>query len=251
MKRVVAILIVAAGMSLMAAEKLTQAERDRIIMEKVGGFVVVPAKGSIVIINAQQAVSASEIEDYAAFASKNIQVPISVKSGEFDIKSAAATVAKFGGTAGVYIIDDAVMPTSLISSEELWGVVNIAKMKEGAVYGEALSKRTRKEFNRVLAMLFGGGLSSMKTSIMRPVRSATDLDKIVNPWIPFDTLNLMFSSFQDYGITRRKQIQYKKACEEGWAPAPTNKFQQAIWDKVHALPTEPIKIKPEEKKTEK
>ena len=143
------------------------------------------------------------------------------------------------------------MPTSLISSEELWGVVNIAKMKEGTVYGVALSKRTRKEFNRVLAMLFGGGLSSMKTSIMRPVRAAADLDKIVNPWIPFDTLNLMFSSFQDYGITRRKQIQYKKACEEGWAPAPTNKFQQAIWDKVHALPTEPIKIKPEEKKTEK
>ena len=44
---------------------------------------------------------------------------------------------------------------------------------------------------------------------------------------------------------------YRKACEEGWANPPTNDVQKAIWDKVHALPTEPLKIKPEEKKTEK
>ena len=248
MKHVIATLIVAAGMPLLAAEKLTQAERDRIIMEKIGGFVVVPAKGSIVVINAQQTLSAGEIEDYAAFASKNIQIPISVKNGVFDIKSAKPTVVKFGGSAGIFIVDDAAMPTSLVCAEELWGLVNIAKMKEGAVYGEALSKRTRKEFNRVLAMVFGGGLSSMKTSIMRPVKSAADLDKTVNPWIPFDTLNLMFGAFQDYGITRRKQIPYKRACIEGWAPAPTNKYQKAIWDKIHSLPKSPMKIEFDPKK---
>ena len=48
-----------------------------------------------------------------------------------------------------------------------------------------------------------------------------------------------------------KRSVYRKACEEGWAPAPTNDVQKAIWDKVHAMPTEPIKIKPETKKTEK
>ena len=44
---------------------------------------------------------------------------------------------------------------------------------------------------------------------------------------------------------------YRKACEEGWAPQPTNDVQKAIWDKVHAMPTEPLKIKPETKKQEK
>ena len=52
-------------------------------------------------------------------------------------------------------------------------------------------------------------------------------------------------------VLQQEVSTYKKACEEGWAPNPTNEFQKAIWDKVHELPTEPIKIKPEEKKTEK
>ena len=45
------------------------------------------------------------------------------------------------------------------------------------------------------------------------------------------------------GVTPWKVTTYKRACEEGWAPAPTNEYQQAIWDKVHAVPTEPLKIK--------
>ena len=51
-----------------------------------------------------------------------------------------------------------------------------------------------------------------------------------------------------YGITPWYQTTYHKAVEEGWAPAPTNEYQKAIWDKVHAMPTAPIKIKPETKK---
>ena len=35
---------------------------------------------------------------------------------------------------------------------------------------------------------------------------------------------------------------YKKACQEGWAPNPTNEWQQAIWDETRQLPTKPIKI---------
>ena len=43
-------------------------------------------------------------------------------------------------------------------------------------------------------------------------------------------------------------VTYGRAVREGWAPAPTNEYQKAIWDKIHAMPTEPIKIKPETKK---
>ena len=30
--------------------------------------------------------------------------------------------------------------------------------------------------------------------------------------------------------------------QQGWAPAPTNEVQQAIWDKVHQIPDKPITI---------
>ena len=52
-------------------------------------------------------------------------------------------------------------------------------------------------------------------------------------------------------VRKIEVVSYQDACEMGVAPAPTNDVQKAIWDKVHAMPTEPIKIKPEEKKTEK
>jgi hypothetical protein len=44
------------------------------------------------------------------------------------------------------------------------------------------------------------------------------------------------------GITKKVVKTYLDACEEGWAPAPTNDVQKAIWDKVHAAPKNPMKI---------
>ena len=69
--------------------------------------------------------------------------------------------------------------------------------------------------------------------------------------IPVDMVNYYQEYLKTLGVTTRAVTSYKTACKEGWAPAPTNDVQRAIWDKVHAMPTAPIKIKPEEKKTEK
>ena len=41
---------------------------------------------------------------------------------------------------------------------------------------------------------------------------------------------------------------HKKACQEGWAPAPTNDVQKAIWEKVHAIPDKPMTIEFDPKK---
>jgi hypothetical protein len=34
------------------------------------------------------------------------------------------------------------------------------------------------------------------------------------------------------GIKPARMTTYRKACEEGWAPMPTNSVQKAIWDEV-------------------
>ena len=39
---------------------------------------------------------------------------------------------------------------------------------------------------------------------------------------------------KSHGLASAKRVAYKKACQEGWAPAPTNDIQKAIWDKVMA-----------------
>ena len=40
----------------------------------------------------------------------------------------------------------------------------------------------------------------------------------------------------------------ESACREGWASAPTNDVQKAIWDKVRAIPDKPLTIEYDPKK---
>ena len=87
---------------------------------------------------------------------------------------------------------------------------------------------------------------------MDPVFSLSQLDQMVVDNVGVAQKMLIErSASQHFDMRPYRRTTYLKACEEGWAAPPADKFQQAIWDKVHAMPTEPIKIKPEEKKTEK
>ena len=250
MKTVIFTITLLSSIAASAVQKMTPEERDLLIQQKVGGFIEIEAKGTILVINCQRLVSLESIEDTISLARKNLQAKVDVVEGMFSVESAKDELTTRNGTAGIFIIDAPSLPISLVSLEESWGMVNVAKLREGAS-ADILVKRTAKEFNRVLSAVFGGGLSSQKSSIIRPMTKASDLDKAINTWIPFDTLGVVFNALPEYGITHRKRIPYLKACQEGWAPAPTNEFQKAIWDKVHAMPSEPIKIKPETKKQEK
>ena len=61
--------------------------------------------------------------------------------------------------------------------------------------------------------------------------------------IPPVKINLFTNAHtSERGCQHGKRAVYRKACMDGWAPAPTNEYQKAIWDQVHAIPTKPIKI---------
>lgn len=55
--------------------------------------------------------------------------------------------------------------------------------------------------------------------------------------------NMKESDVRPYRVAK-----YSEACQEGWAPPPTNEFQKAIWDKVHAIPDKPMTIEFDPKK---
>ena len=79
-------------------------------------------------------------------------------------------------------------------------------------------------------------------------RGFADLDANVSLVVSPEPFTKMMDNAEALGIRRVRHTTYRKACYEGWAPPPTNAYQKAIWDMVHALPTEPMKIKPETKK---
>jgi hypothetical protein len=153
----------------------------------------------------------------------------------------------------VVVVDDETTPAMLVAPEDHWGVVNVAKLVDDLPTEKAktrfIGSRTTKEIIRAFSLLCGGGSSQFPGNMMNAT-SLRKLDTTVDS-IPVDMVGYYQEYLKTLGVTVRAMTNYKTACREGWAPAPTNDVQKAIWDKVHAMPTEPLKIKPETKKQDK
>ena len=153
--------------------------------------------------------------------------------------------------AVVLIIDCAGKPTLAAYPEDAIAVVNVANLKTGdaALYEQRVSKETW----RGVALALGGFAATAPNgriikSLLSPVYSVRDLDAMKAVALSPSQCGAIYESVEILGLQAAKPTPYSVACRQGWAPAPTNAIQRAIWDKVHALPTAPIKIAPETKK---
>ena len=232
-------------------ERLNTLERkakfEAVVNQRVGGFLEKPgtARGSVVYVNCQQKAPKSWIDESIAYFGEVTKFKVNYAEGTFDIKS-----PKFDGEVAIFIIEDETLPPILVAPENKWALVNITPIakEQRPIFFE---QRTKKELSRAFAYLCGATGSKYERSLTRGITSQAELDKNYDYELPMDIVQRFWDYMKPLGVLPAQRATYLKACEEGWAPAPTNDVQKAIWDKVHAMPTEPIKIKPEEKKTEK
>ncbi len=221
-----------------------KAKHDQLVMEKQGGYVTVRGtpSGSIVVVNAQKRVGVENF-DYSSYAAaKWLKGLIKVVEGD------AATVANAGelkkkhrANFAVFIVDDGNLPPSLIAVEAQWAILNVGALAVGGANEELVRIRAKNEFSRVMTILCGGFCSQYPAPLMNFVVDVPDLDRcLAEP--PGDMTARMKGYLEKRGVKPERKVFYRKACEEGWAPQPTNEYQQAIWDKVHAMPEKPMKI---------
>ena len=85
-------------------------------------------------------------------------------------------------------------------------------------------------------------------SILSPVYSTKDLDAMAAKSLSPHQCNAIYESVSAIGLQAAKPVTYKMACRQGWAPAPTNSIQKAIWNDVFSVPDKPIKIEFDPKK---
>lgn len=221
--------------------------RDELIARRyahTGGYVVRPNSrvGSIVILNAQTRLTSAELGGVV----DKIKTKLGIYAEVREIPS--ATIAEAGklkaeakASVAVFLVDDQTLPMSLVAYEEHWGLVNVAKLAEGADK-VSLFGRANAETMRVLALASGGADSQFPSSLMKEVRVVRTLDGM-DAELPYDVMNRMAATYKQMGMSGEQKTTYRIACREGWAPAPTNDVQKAIWDSVHAVPTEPMKIR--------
>ena len=214
-----------------------KAARAEAILRKTGGFVSKKSDGKIYFVNCQSRISDEEITKRVDRIRFVLKYPCEITKGTWKIGDSKPKDAKIA----IYLVDDKTLPMSLVAVEAGWGVVNTATLSEK-------NNRFSKQLTRVFCLTAGAADSPVKTSPMQTVLKSEDLDKLLTDGFTFDMASSINENLQALGMASERKVPYVKACKEGWAPAPTNEYQKAIWDKVHSTPKNPMKIEFDPKK---
>lgn len=201
-------------------------------------------KGRIIYANLQDAVSINDIQKTMSVLAKYLKIRIDTLNVT---KEEANDVKKLlhdqKAQAVVIIVDNPLDPSLLVAPEDKWAKINIGKFKD-----QNAAHRTQMELLRAFCFLCGGIGSEYSNPLTGYVSSPAQLDDSPVAQLPMDVVNRFTPYLKQLGIVPYVEATYRKACREGWAPAPTNDVQKAIWDKVHALPQKPMKIEFDAKK---
>ena len=131
----------------------------------------------------------------------------------------------------------------VVMPDNATATVSIAALTADKPSEEVLGSRVCKELWRGLIYTLGGGNTYVQQCVMKQISSLPELDALPSRTACPDAFMRVTESAKALGIQPARRVTYRQACKEGWAPAPTNDVQQAIWSQVRKLPTEPLKIK--------
>lgn len=212
----------------------------------MGGIVEKPSssKGWICIANAQSILPEPKLHAYIAELRYGIKLETKVQPcvDAFSITTAANLSKKTGANATLFLIEDDTLPFSLVAPESGWAVVNARAISKGTLPRIA-QERVKKAIIRAYSILCGAYDPGTAGNILWPVSSPEDYDSLQNPSIFPPTLGgPICAHMSRAGMSPIIFSSYRKACEAGWAPTPTNDMQKAIWDEIRSLPQKPIKI---------
>lgn len=213
---------------------------------RTGGKIEFPSakQGRIVFVNTQDKADISWIREIANKFSTAHNLNISIEKGQFTFPN-----PKIIGNASLYIVDDSSLPSLLHAPENRWTLVNISRLQEGnGEKPQFFEARFKKELTRAFCLLAGTQCSNYQGSLLTCITNPNQLDNFADYELPVDISERFIPYLAGFGVKPAIYTTYKKACEEGWAPAPTNDVQKAIWDKVHAAPKNPMKIEFDPKK---
>lgn len=198
--------------------------------------------GHIAIVNRQAMVPESIFAEAVEIVRERLRYDFRFAKDESVLKGAAIQLQVVNNPG-----DQAPMT---VSPEIGRGVLNIAALTNDLSTANAvrklLPKRAKLEFLRLMCYAFSVGGSQFSGNILSAT-SLRDLDSM-QPFLPVDVFDKIDASAKKRGLRPEILANYQEACEQGWAPAPTNDAQKAIWKKVHQIPDRPITIEFDPKK---
>lgn len=244
-------------MSTMAEEAVSEPKKinfkeklAEVNMRRNGGFLerAESFKGRILIVDERTVPNAAQLQEVVDGFIKLNKFNVQVVSSRSVEKCPAKKLKALGANAAIFVVESDESPTLLVAPEDGWAVVNAKKVVVGVEKSRLAPLRIQKETLRALGFVCGGMSTQFEGSIAGPVSKPSDLDGLDGAQLPMDVIATFNKNLAPFGVTPYLRTTYREACKEGWAPAPTNDFQKAIWDKLHELPSKPIKIEFDPKK---
>lgn len=213
--------------------KMTAEEYERMLVA-TGGIVQTPIRGPVLkYINLQNRISLERITETVVQIDRIFHLPYMIEVGRGDYQTAAGESLKGTNCALVVIVADvAEQPSLLLAPGSRWVLVNVWALAADKPNEEKLCKRVQKELWRAFSYSLGAPNSMSSMCLLRPVVGLEGIDSLKGQTICPEPLNKILQTAKDMGMNPVRSIPYKKACEEGWALAPTNHYQKAIWDEV-------------------
>ena len=219
-------------------------QRNGGIVERNDSF-----KGKILIVDARDKADTKQLVPVAEAFCKQLKFNLSILANQKESKlSYKQRLTKLNGQIGVFIVEQEDSPALLLAPEEGWAVVNVKALVAGVEKSRLAPLRIQKEVLRALGFICGGMSSQFSASLAGSITKPSDLDLYNDLSLPADVQQAFKNNLIGFGVTPYQHATYRQACREGWAPAPTNDIQKAIWDRVHAAPKNPMKIEFDPKK---
>ncbi len=204
-------------------------------VELLGGIVTKDPKGPAVVLVDTVGGSAYPLSrvvtEYSSLRPSRIETVTEKAEGDKLVYARGVMKAK-GALMVVVLAAEGDKPALSVYPEERIAVVNMDRLAEGADERK-LEDRTIKEIWRSMGFLFGTGYAQDDFSVMQPVATAAELDKVRAQLINPRDMQIFRRLCDKSGAVRGVRTTYRQAVVDGWAAEPTNDMQKAVWEKYH------------------
>lgn len=206
------------------------------LMTKKGGMLHVPSSGPVIqVMNAQKRVPEKEVTEVCQAIESAMRLEIrqapATKAAK-PMAEAARMVADPQCAAAIVVCDNPDLPMLLVAPEGRWVLVNVAALATDKPNQAKLTERLRKEIWRGFGHLMGAAHSHFEACVMKSVRNLADLDALPVETVSPEPYVKIQQHARTIGASPYTMVSYREACKQGWAPAPTNAIQQAVWDEI-------------------
>ena len=198
-----------------------RAKREAKIKDE-GGLCTAPYNGRYVVIeNAQSIVEEKDLMPEETSITQIFHYPVKIVGKGVKVKKTGVHIT---------VSEDAHAPTLLVAPESPWAQVSVKALAADGAKKEVVIARTQKEIWRAFLMCCGASNSNMQPCVLRTIRNLEDIDaQSVRVPCP-ESLMKIVNAGTMLGLDRPVVATYKEACEQGWAPAPTNELQKALFE---------------------